>query len=325
MLLANGRAGVARRGPGWIGVMAVALLGVVCLATAGCTGGSAGSGSTAASGATNVRSTSYSPPPGAPLLPMFAYLQTTAEYDTYVEAYNILVARCMLTYGFVDPHQVYAGPTIPSMYRRYGLTDTAAARKWGYQMPPALMVTKPPISPGESTRAWNYVLAGGTAAQVLHPNGKPVSYGGKKLPAGGCSGAANRALGEARVSGLTLAQQLMNTAYSQSLTSSAVVAAITKWSACMAAHGFNYSSPYGPFKTFSADPVGSTPSKLETDTAVADIGCKRKTNLVAIWYGVEKGDEETSIQQNFAALTALKSELARTQAAALHVIAGSAS
>lgn len=297
-------------------------VGVVSVATAGCAGSSADPGKAAASADNIAQSTGYSPAPGAPLLPLFAYLQSNSEYDTYVQAYNTVVSRCMLKYGFVDPHQVYAGPSIPSMYRRYGLTDIAAARKWGYQMPPMLVVNNVPVSAAELTHAWNYVLTGGT---LLRPSSKPVSYGGKVLPAGGCSGEANRLLGEARVSGMTLAQQLMNTAYSQSQTNPVVVAAVAKWSACMAAHGFTYSSPYAPFQKYSLDKQGSAPSKLEIDTAITDIGCKHKSNLVAIWFGVEKSDEETLIQQHFAALTELRSDLARTQAAALRVVAGSVS
>jgi hypothetical protein len=68
----------------------------------------------------------------------------------------------------------------------------------------------------------------------------------------------------------------------------------------MRAAGYSYDSPMAP----AADPRFRGPlSPAETGTAVADVDCKGRTNLVGVWFTVESEYQRPLVHDHAAALT----------------------
>ncbi len=71
--------------------------------------------------------------------------------------------------------------------------------------------------------------------------------------------------------------------------------------------GYDYSSP----REANADPAfvdgrKHRVTKRELATAVADVRCKKETNLVNVWAGVETAYQKLAVAQNKAALTSVR-------------------
>jgi len=286
---------------------------------AGCSSGSA-----VAAGPTGRWPISASTGLPSQVLLIFSYLQSPAQADTFNQAYNILVAQCMARWGFADPTQVH-GAEPPPMYRRYGITSMAVASRWGYHLQPgsALLQTSPGTPP--MSDAENAVFLG-TRSRILNPhyspfgNGKRLRVAGKLVPPGGCAGAAIirlNAYGPAASPYLPNQINLNDSSASQA--DPAVVAVFAAWSRCMAAKGYTLANPLQAGDGFNISTP--KPSQQEIDMAVADVRCKDQTHVVSVWFGVEYRLQETSIQRNFTALSAIRAKLAEEQRAALAVIA----
>lgn len=256
------------------------------------------------------------------LLPIFKYLQSGAEANTYDRAYDIIVAQCMAKYGYNDPHQIFVEPPIPAMYRRYGVTSLEIASRWGYHLEPGspLLAKRPAQQP--QSAAETLVLTGSVNPPPQYSpfgNGKRVTFHGKLLPPGGCAGEAIirlRAYGPDALQ--ILPSQINQDDFTASMTKPQVVAVFRNWSRCMVARGFSYRDPLQAAARFNINTP--SPSRKEIDTAVADVRCKNQTHLVAVWFGVESRLEEVSIRGHLTALAAIHAKLAQEERAALAVI-----
>ena len=76
-------------------------------------------------------------------------------------------------------------------------------------------------------------------------------------------------------------------------------------------------SPLAPFSDPSLKD-GST--RKAVDTAVDDVECKRRSNVVGIWYAVESAYQELLIEDNRAALAVLAKANAATSAVVARVL-----
>jgi hypothetical protein len=87
-----------------------------------------------------------------------------------------------------------------------------------------------------------------------------------------------------------------------------VRAVFTKWSACMKRSGYHYSTPRDTNRNraFNTDGRSRRVTKLELTTAVADVRCKRETNVINVWAGVETAYQKIAIAQNRTALTSVR-------------------
>jgi hypothetical protein len=247
------------------------------------------------------------------VLPLEAYEETYPESQTILQARFDMESQCMRQYGFsytatVDTSATVTNYDASNMARRYGVSDLTTAESEGYAVSQsgAGAPSEPTLSQAE-----NFVLTGSTTPGQAPRSGStsPGNYGGKQIPAGGCAGQAAREIGSLPAN--LLADQLD----AQSLTASqgdpAVIASISKWSACMKQHGFTVASPYNA-PDLSAQ-LGAAPgSSLDRTIAVDDVQCKQSTNLVTTWFQVETKLQEQYIETNQLALQQQQTTLTST-------------
>ena len=247
------------------------------------------------------------------ILPVDAYKYTVPERNRLSWARDILIGRCMGGFGIrydaaadarqndrlgridVQDSGVYGNK------RRYSVTDMATATTYGYHL--VSTVTASPFDVGgdqDNTHGLGKPDAAKTAIMLgAGPDGKPVSRSasGRRIPAGGCVGAADAKLsstgsvGEAKpVSSLAAAS------YDQSLKDTKVTGTFRAWSICMRGKGYHVTSPVDRITGF--DIAAKTVSSREIATARADVACKQQTHLVQTWFDVEVSYQKKWIEQH---------------------------
>ncbi|MFJ2021409.1 MULTISPECIES: hypothetical protein [Streptomyces] len=234
-------------------------------------------------------------------LPIEDYLLKNDEHSQILYASKFLVRQCMARFGFdyaVDAS--WKSPVDPkgdaaNMVRRYGVFDTETAARYGYHPAPDMMPAAPvgtqPMSDAESS-----VFLGDTP-RPGSTGSAPKSYKGQKIPSHGCSGEAERKLGN----GLQerLPEDINDASYQQSMSKPQVTAAFQAWSTCMKKHGYTFRTPLEPLR----DQLPDSPSAAEIKTAKTDVACKHKTNLIGTWVAVESAIQKELIERNQEALT----------------------
>lgn len=230
-------------------------------------------------------------------LPVEKYLFSTAESKELQSAQDVLAARCMKGFGLhyeVPAPGPDAGPR-SLMDRRYGLTDEKMAAAFGYHLgdsdPRKVKTVNPALPKGDAL-----VALTGRSGKA----GKSgVLVNGKKVAPGGCFRTAREAIfgkSKRNTSIDDFPQDLNRQSFFATKSSPDVVRVFEAWSTCMKKHGFSYPDPL----TVADDKrfLGADPSPAEVDVARADVGCKKKTNLVGVWFSVETRFEEGAIRQN---------------------------
>ncbi|MFJ2847530.1 hypothetical protein ACIPD2_38795 [Streptomyces griseofuscus] len=215
-----------------------------------------------------------------------------------------LETQCMSRYGFTvvfPPAGVNPPPSADdsNMPRRYGISDSAAAAKYGYELPPD--PTEHPQPPNLSPAG----VAVLTGRKALNPRAEeaPSTYRGKRVPQGGCEQEAFDKIG-ARID-FTLPSRLDHDSLVKSQEDSRVQKALTAWSACMKARGYTVADPYAAVDLAPSSGSGKA-SQKEITVALADIGCKKTTDLVSIWHSVDAAIQQRQVEQNQLALQQLK-------------------
>ncbi|GAA2449767.1 hypothetical protein GCM10010421_47680 [Streptomyces glaucus] len=213
-------------------------------------------------------------------LPLEPYLFTDGEMSSLMRARDALIQKCMRGLGldYTPPKpQKHVGPKTMTE-RRYGLADADLAADSGYHMPGAEVRPEPPL-PAEQYRA----LTGEGA--------------GKDVPEGGCAGQAEQTLaGESPFGVSDISQDLNSKSYELSMQDKRVQSVFQSWSSCMDKAGYKYPDPMAAMSApeFSRPEVG----KGEVETAVADVRCKKNTNLIGVWYAVESAYQQKLIEKN---------------------------
>jgi hypothetical protein len=114
----------------------------------------------------------------------------------------------------------------------------------------------------------------------------PVRHRGKPVPEGGCMGEARRALVRDGAVGEAEPVRRIDTAsVLRAMEDPRVRSAFDQWSACMEKRGHAYDDPWQAINDKAFRGPGVTPREIAT--AVADVACKRETNLVGVWYAVD--------------------------------------
>lgn len=265
-------------------------------------------------------------------LPLDAYSFDDHDYIMVKRAQARLVADCMQRFGVAYPSDVTPAALVPGTgfpdldhpnVRRYGLLDAAAAATRGYDPPPD------PTAAGDKTdpkKGDGGIML--TPRVLLLLNGKPppefagtmpADVDGNRLPADGCTGAAQR-----RLAGGTTAQSIQLPSVLGAGTArlaendSRVRTAMTAWSACMKRDGYQYRSSREPNNVGWPEPPGAA----EIATATADVACKQQTNLVGIWSAVESAYQKQTIERHSRQLAALRTYIDTMARAAAQVVNG---
>lgn len=234
-------------------------------------------------------------------LPLAAFSLTLEEGRLLNRAESLLASRCAKRFGvtYGDPRASGAGNPGPVSLtdRRYGVADTEQAAAHGYDF-------GSPESKSNGTGAKEQSPAAQEGTDELDATAQTVMTGdgqahvnGLKVPMDGCEGEAREALARTAPPSAyqNLPSALISEGFSRSKSDSRVLAVLASWSQCMKDKGFDYNDPLDAV----GDPRFTTgTTRTETDTAEADVACKRSTNLVGIWFAVESAYEERLIAEN---------------------------
>lgn len=233
-------------------------------------------------------------------LPTDAYRPTQDELRLVSAAEHKLIAECMTRYGFTWEGRPAEQPTANQVDRLYGVADPDTARRYGYHVPSndgsrerlRRSGAGRPLSPTEVL-----VLEGG--------EGGSRAYQGRKILAGGCAGEARRRVtGVDDIDPIRIADVITVEMWQKSTSDPRVVEVVAAWSACMKESGYDYPSPVG--MTDSRWSLSGPVTTVEIQVAGTDVRCKRRTNLIGVWFAVESGYERQAIQQRIEQLTEIK-------------------
>ncbi|WP_433455201.1 hypothetical protein ACQPXS_44840 [Streptomyces sp. CA-142005] len=244
-------------------------------------------------------------------LPVERYMLTPRQALGYDELDDAAVRACVrrlsvpypvaarLPAGSAAEREALDAYTV--LYRRYGLTDAAEARTWGYHTPapePSGATAAKAAKPPSLSAAAQSVLTG------VDGSGTPLtSYRGRPVPRGGCLGEAERLLGAGASQGPGtdtdgIVTSIKADGFERSMSDPRVTKVFSAWSACMNARGFRMTTPMDEVPSSN----GATPSRSEIAQARADVACKARTNLVGVWFAVESAYEQAAIAEHRAEL-----------------------
>ena len=291
------------------------LVGVLALTGCG-SSGSDGSGDTAGSG--SVPKTASVPKLASTTdksLPIEAYMYTKEQTDQLNNAVVTLRQDCMRGFGFTYEDQKAQGTFQPKSITqfRYGMTDADDVAVHGYK--PAgseKKVVKPAplkLSPAATTALTGTDDANVKPGSAEAKGGQDIN--GKKVPAGGCIGEANRKLGASTAQEFGDAPVVVkvNTdSWAKSYNDKRVRDVFAKWSACMKDKGYSYADPMKA----NDDPQWqktTTATPREQQVASADVACKQKHNVLGVWYSVDVAYQKQMIEQNAEALDDVKKRI----------------
>jgi hypothetical protein len=241
-------------------------------------------------------------------LPIQAYKPTAAEQNLVTDAEEKLISQCMSEFGFTWKYVPSNVSNYNEVTREYGVTDLATVRQYGYQLPPAeaggqsagnsaTPAASGPLSPSELL-----VLSGSTTGST--PGNAPAVYRGRQVPHGGCAGQARaRVTGVDEIDPTDLVDTIGLGMWQESQSDPRVLKAFGDWSACMRQAGYSFPTPLAA----AARWAGKAVSQAQIDTAVTDVRCKQRTNLIGIWFTVESGYENEAIRRNIKSLTEIRS------------------
>ncbi|MFG2260597.1 hypothetical protein [Streptomyces mirabilis] len=260
-------------------------------------------------------------------LPLQAYMQTYQDTVALDNAERNLETSCMAEYGFTVTFPP-AGQTPPpsaddaNMPRRYGITDRATAAKYGYGLPEDSQGQKGTRMPA-LTKEQVEVLTGRTSIRNNPtdpaPEPAPSTYQGKPIHKDGCAGWAADQLGNRNLD-FSLVSQLDGESVTQSQKTPAVQEAISAWSKCMNTKGYTVATPYDADKVVPH--ADGAPSQGEINVALADIDCKKSTNLVEIWFNEDSKIQDQQIKDHKSELDALGTRKTDALAAAKKALNG---
>jgi hypothetical protein len=262
-----------------------------------------------------------SPAPGAPKtgepfppteqvkalrLPLDAYSFSDAELYTISDAEDALIAQCLHGKGYT--WDLIKRPTdAPDLRnrRRYGVIEAKIAQ-FGYHVPTGLLT---PIS---LERAYDH------QDRTLSDSAKEAAFG-----ANGCGHQAAKALGADDDFDQALLVQSSRSSLYGSLEEPPVATALKSWRDCMHQAGFEYQDPLAAMSDpkWSSSEAAAGPSKQEIATAVADVTCKDKSDLVGTWHAAEIPFQDRAVKQHSSYFTKLRTDMNEQLDAARAVLA----
>ncbi|MBD0711572.1 MULTISPECIES: hypothetical protein [unclassified Streptomyces] len=213
-------------------------------------------------------------------LPLDSYFLSAADNALTHRALDSLVATCMRTAGLQAPATRPQSTQPPRHARRYGIVGTGTAQAIGYHLPADRSYADPPLS-----AAQREALGGTPGRKTPGPGGAP--------PEGCVVAAARQITGtDSYPVDAEVVRRINVDSFGESLDSPEVRRVFADWSRCMKASGYGYSSPLEPsFRTAEV-------SQDERRTALADVSCKKKTDLVRLWNSVESTYQRRLISHN---------------------------
>lgn len=257
-------------------------------------------------------------------LPLDAYAISDDQYYQVNLASVKLQRQCMAAYDIDFDFTPPRPATETQMARRYLSYDLNQAQSNGYQYRPASSPgSKPPLP--NLTPEQLAVLVGASKPGDARGESPIVGeYNGEKIPVGGCVRQARRQLryvDKADPDGIDVVENLDDEAYASMLKDQRVLTVFAKWSACMKGHGFNYLTP-GDANDDPKWQASEVVSADEKATAVADVTCKLKHNVLGIQFAVEAEYDRILIEQHAEALDEIQNLNDERLKAAAKILSG---
>lgn len=251
-------------------------------------------------------------------LPLDSYFASPAQAQMLDRAQDVLKKQCMKRYGFS-----YAPPPLPEevpvkgIGNRYGIADPADAANFGYGGPGgAVQVDDPPLGEDEGA-----VLNG---LDELDPDSLPNSQeevddlpastgsanmvNGLVVPPGGCIRESFLKLYAPRAGAVDIlfTQDLERESFARSRADARVKDAASAWSACMGKSGYEVSDPMNPGRELNL--TEDLSGEKATAIAVRDVECKKRANLIKIWFAVESAYQHEILKREASTLKRAKAE-----------------
>lgn len=234
------------------------------------------------------------------VLPLDAYWPTVQQNANSFRAVYMVGEQCMKRFGSRDWSAPDLGPqeSIDQRNaRRYGVFVESEVARFGYKPPPDSNPPQTRSTPAQSrtpTEFENKVWVGEI----------DKTPDGKKVPEGGCSREAEMILskGRAPVEYRDFVQKLSLESNSAALADSRTRQVNKLWSDCMGRSGYRYRDIWEANKSFG----GQTASNEEISAALADVGCRKETNLTGTLLAIESAYQKRAIDENSEALRKIK-------------------
>ncbi|MCW2914697.1 MAG: hypothetical protein JWN52_2765 [Actinomycetia bacterium] len=252
-------------------------------------------------------------------LPITVYAFTETQDAQYQQIRNRIIQACMGKFGFTylpgltdqREREIVEGRQQADS-RRYGISDLAIARIYGYHLKPTSIVSGAPVTVNSLPLAERQILLGDRVGRSEPGGSKVLTHAGIQIPQGGCVGEADRVRDAAtsRSDEHMLLQRIDKDNFTRSQSDSRVLAVFSRWSACMKSNGYSYADPFQAAGDPRWDPNHFGVSPNEIKIAITDIDCKLKTNLLGIEFAIESEYENLDIERNAEALGKMKAELA---------------
>ncbi|GAA2101200.1 hypothetical protein GCM10009801_74260 [Streptomyces albiaxialis] len=239
------------------------------------------------------------PPPGKEAteisVPLDRYGPSPGELETIRAAEDVLTGRCMRGKGveWKTAPRVPGEETQPRNRRRYGVVEPRIAEIYGYHMP----AERPAVARRAAAEKAREKGLGAAARKAAHGSGKAP---------GGCVRKAKETL----TRGLPdadygLLDSTLGATYDRALKEPEVVRVFRAWSACMKKGGYDYPGPMQAI-TDARWRKGDHVSREEIRQARADVRCKERTGLVAVWNAAETRVQRAAVKAEPAAFEKLE-------------------
>ncbi|WP_406088284.1 hypothetical protein [Kitasatospora purpeofusca] len=229
--------------------------------------------------------------------PLDAYRLTDEQRTSVARARAGLAASCMKRFGFdIQPPPMSTPSRVGGPNSRvYGIGSLERAQTYGFHLMES--EKKEPHKQEEVSPA---------AVSVMTGKGQ-ASSNGQEIPEGGCLGEAARLIrkGGPAVADDDYAGALALEASQRAKKDSRLLKAFSDWSACMRDRGFNYRNPSDP-ENDRALIAGAEVTGQEISVAVADVECKKTTNVVGVWFAVDTAYQKQAMEQHASELQKAK-------------------
>ncbi|MEU6991068.1 hypothetical protein ABZ953_10490 [Streptomyces sp. NPDC046465] len=215
-------------------------------------------------------------------LPLDAYELDSRSAALAATAQEKLIKSCMARQGLDWPELPHSSTETWPHRGRYGLAETAVAKRYGYH-----------AIPDPATKTAERRL--GQRDAKLTTRQRTAAYGTDGRS--GCQARADRVLmRDVPMVNSDLVNEASHAAYEKSRHTPAAQRVFGEWRACMRKRGHAYRDPMDP----NEDPrwKGGQPTRDEIATAQDDVACKLRTRLVAVWWRADATLQHQAIKDS---------------------------
>lgn len=239
-------------------------------------------------------------------LPLDAYRISDEDQRLLEEARDRHVTECMARYGQQYTPAEHTPAAIGAHIYLYGVDDPELAAEHGYMHPIDLdPATYAPAFTDDLTPEQELALYGDPGLDLEHPETLEEAermtgpeLNGSPVPVTGCFGEATLTINRPDADWVdpTVIFQLADEAGHHADEDERVTELLADWSACMAGHGHETTSPLDVPEELGL--AGDVSGEAALAVAVVDVECKIETDLINRWAAVDAEHQREVIEEN---------------------------